>query len=316
MEYVTLGRSNLNVSRIALGGIALGGGYGPVDRQEAISTIWAALDKGINFFDTSLAYGGGTGVEILGDAIAADRANAIVAAKVGAGFDSSGRFWASNRRSIILFQVEGTLRRLGSEYIDLCQIYGPDPHTNPDETLAALDELRRAGKVRNAGLCNANTAALRDTLKHGRLESLQCPYNIIHRSLEEATIRFCRATRIGILACEPFGRGLLLGKFARRESDSTRNFDGRYGFERNTENVNRLRTLADQEGLTLLQLALGWILQNPAVASVICGARNAEQIEQCASAAVELNPEHVVAIEQIVGEGRPLDVTRPATIVS
>ncbi len=308
MQTVTLGKSNLTISRIGLGGLAFGGHLGDITRTEVFRTIQAALEGGITLFDSSPAYGAGMAEEILGEALGYDRNRVVIATKIGAGIDSSGQFWCLNNRPNILRQVDGSLKRLRREYIDIYYIPGNDPTTPLAETVEAMEELRTRGKIKLIGFCTSSVDTLREALKHGHIDVVQTTYNILNRSIATEFVSFCRATHIPIIACEPFCRGLLTGalhKHSSFDADDLRIEDKRFRgerFRRHIENVNRLRAIAEQEGLSLIQLALGWIVQNPMISSVTCGAKNRLQIRQSILALnTELTPETVIAVDQIIG---------------
>jgi myo-inositol catabolism protein IolS len=319
MQAQILGKTPLKVSRIALGSIAFGGHYGIVGRYECIRTIQAAVEGGVTLFDTSPSYGGGLAEEILGNALGAGVNDLVIASKIGAGIDSTGQFWCLNNRPNILRQIEKSLARLHREYIDLYFIPGDDPQTPIGETVTTLEELRERGKIRFIGYCTSNSDRLREALKHGRIDVVQTPYNILERSITLHLIPFCRATRIPIIACEPYCRGLLTGKLHKHSSfdlDDLRIEDKRFRgeqFRTSIETVNRLRAYADAEELSLVQLAIGWIRQNPMIACIVTGAKSRLQIRQSiVSSDVDLTPEQVIAVDQIVGSNVPQRTERIA----
>jgi len=308
MRYSQLGKTGLTISRIGLGGLPFGGHYGPVAKSDAVRAIRAAVEEGVTFFDTSPSYGAGLAEEILGEALGSHIHEVTVATKVGTGIDSEGHFWPLNTRGNITRQVEESLRRLRRAVIDIYQIHGPDPTTPLSETMEAMEELRRLGKIRAIGFCGATPEILRDSLQYGRIDAALVPYNILTRSIEEELLPFCRAANVAVLACEPYCRGLLTGKFHKNsvfEADDFRIEDRRFRgdmFRSHIESINRLRTLADQEGLTLTQLALAWILQNPQIGVAVCGAKTRLQFRQAVTATgIDLTPDQVMAVDQIVG---------------
>jgi len=309
MQTLTLGKTALTISRIGLGGLPFGGHFGSVSTVEMIRTIQAGLEGGITLFDTSPAYGGGTAEELLGKALKFEGNKVVVATKIGSGIDSTGHFWCLNNRPNVLRQVDGSLTRLQRECIDIYFIPGDDPATPIGETVDAMEELRSRGKIRFIGYCTARVERLREALNHGHIDAVQTPYNIFNRTIEADLIPFCRAAQIPIIACEPYCRGLLTGSLHKHSSfdiDDLRIEDKRFRGERyrnNIENVNRLQTIAAQEGLSLVQLSLGWILQNPKIAGVVCGAKNMLQIRQSIlGSGVELTPDIIMAVDQTVGD--------------
>ena len=309
MEYNAIGRSSLRVSRIGMGGLAFGGHYGDIERGDVIRTVRAAVEKGVTFFDTSPTYGNGLAETFLGEALGSNRNDVVIATKNGAGIDSSMTMWRNIDRETVTQQVENSLRRLRREYIDSYFLYGPDPRSPLGDTMETLEEMRRAGKIRSIGFCTTEADVVREALQYGHPEFVLAPYNILNRTIEEELIPFCRATNIGILACEPFCRGLLLGRIHKNsvfDLADLRVEDKRFrgeGFRQNIEIVNRLRSFAYQEGFTMMQLALGWSLQNTLVKVAVCGAKSATHIEESIAALeIQLTPEQILAIDQIVGE--------------
>lgn len=314
MHTVTLGKTNRTISRIGLGGLAFGGHLGDITRHEAIRTIQAALEGDVTLFDSSPTYGAGMGEEILGEALGYYRDKVTIATKIGAGIDSRGQFWCLNNRPNILRQVDGSLKRLRREVVDIYFIPGEDPSTSLEETVVAMEELRTRGKIRFIGYCTSRTHRLREALKYGRIDVVQASYNILDRTIVSELIPFCRATHIPIISCEPYSRGLLTGTLNKHSSfdvDDLRIEDKRFRgeqFRKHIEDVNRLRSIADQEGLSLIQLSLGWILQNPIIAGVICGAKSRLQIRQTILASnTGLTPETVIAVDQIIGSAVTLE---------
>jgi myo-inositol catabolism protein IolS len=308
MEYVNLGRTTQKVSRIGLGGLAFGGHYGPLETIDVLRTIHQAIDLGVTFFDTSPTYGDGRAEELLGEALGAHVDRIVIATKIGGGGVSELGTWRNNDRASILKRVELSLKRLGRDYIDLVLLYGPDPHTPPGETMETLLELKQAGKILYTGTCDGDEGRLREFQRYGRFDAVQVPYNVLNRTAEKQIMPFCRTTGTAFLACEPFLCGLLHGRLHQNavfDLTDLRVRDRRFRGQRyrnNVEMVNRLRRLAEQEGMTLTQLALGWLLQNPAVQLAVCGAKDAQQVRQIAAAGSSLlTPDQVFLLEQTVG---------------
>ena len=309
MNHTTIGRLNASVSRVGLGGLAFGGHYGDMEMREIIRTVRAAIESGVTLFDTSPTYGNGIAELLLGEALGANRNDVFLATKDGTSTDSPLTGWQTIDRKTIIHQVEESLRRLRREYVDLYFIDGPDPRLPLGETMEVLEELRLSGKIRSIGFCTSEVDVLREAMQYGRPEAVLLPYNILNRSVEETLIPFCRATSISILACEPFCRGLLLGHMHKNHAFDMADLrveDKRFRGERfrqNVEIVNRLRSLAYQDGLSMAQLSMGWALQNSVVSVAVCGAKSAAHIQEAVAAAdVELTPDQIIAIDQIVGE--------------
>ena len=297
------------MSRIGLGGLPFGGHYGPVERGEVVRTIRAAVEEGVTFFDTSPTYGDGLAERLLAEALGSDRDNVVIATKAAASSDIFANLRQANDPATIRRRAEESLKRLGRDHIDLYQICGTDPHTPIAKTMEAMEELRSAGIIRFIGFCTSKTVILREALKHGRVDAVQLSFNALDRSIEGDVLPFCRAACIKIHACEPFCCSLLLGSLHKNSSfdEADRRIeDKRFRgeqFRHSIETVNRLRAFAYQEGLTLLQLALGWVLQDPLIKIAICGAKNHHQIRETVAAGnVNLTPEQIIEIDQIVGE--------------
>ncbi len=308
MEYVRLGRTTQQVSRIGLGGLAFGGHYGPIDRIEMIRTVHQAVDLGVTFFDTSPTYGEGKAEELLGEALGAHLDRVVVTTRIGTGGALELGTWRNNDRASIISRVESSLKRLRRDYIDLVLLYGPDPHTPPAETMETLLELKESGKILHAGTCDGDEERLREFHRYGRFDALQVPYNMLNRTAEDSAIPAARSMGMAFLVCEPFLCGLLHGHHHQNavfDLSDRRVRDRRFRGQRyrnSVETVNRLRRLAEQEGLSLTQLSLGWLLQNPAVTVAVCGAKSAQQVRQIAAAgASRLTPEQMFLVEQTVG---------------
>jgi aryl-alcohol dehydrogenase-like predicted oxidoreductase len=310
MQFIRLGRTDLTVSRVGLGTYAFGGFYGGVSPTTAAQIVQAALDVGVTLFETGSSYG--PAEEFLTEALGSSRNRVIIVVQMCPCAATEGGERCGLREWIIR-DVEVSLKRLQREYIDVYQIGTPEPWWSIQETMEVMQELRGSGKVRYVGFANPSTSILRDALKGGRIETVQATYNILQRSVEHEVLPFVRATRMGLLVCEVFGRGLLSGRFQMNsifQEDDLRARDKRFrgeAFRMHVENVNRLRSLAGQEGLTLPQLALGWVFQNPVVAAAVCGATSPHHIRQAATATgIELTPEQSLAIDQILVSAHPV----------
>jgi aryl-alcohol dehydrogenase-like predicted oxidoreductase len=295
------------LTRVGVGGLAFGGHYGTQQKSDSMRTIRAALEQGIRFFDTSPAYGGGRAETILGDSLGAERYNVTIATRIAAVTDSPFSPERHHATEAVLQQLEESLRRLRRDYVDIYLL--DHAHQGPAlrDVIETLETLRRDGKIRKIGIVQPDTASLREALKCGRVDVIQHPYNIINRVIDAEILPFCRAARIELHVCEPFSCGLLVGHLHKNSSfdmEDRRVEDKRFRgeqYRKNIELMNRLRPLAYQEGLTLHDLALGWVLQNPLVAVALCGARLPQHIHQMVAATrVRLTPEQIIAVDQIV----------------
>ncbi len=291
MEFIKLGDSDLKASRIGFGCWAIGGtDWGPVDDDESVKAIRKALDCGINFFDTADVYGDGHSEEVLARALGTERKNAIVATKVGGVRKKGSPPRHDTSREHILRAIDASLTRLKTDYIDLYQIHVPDASTPISETMSALNELKRQGKILHVGLSNIKVEDIEEYMKHGAVTTLQPAYSMLERHAERGLFPFCRENNIGVLAYSPLGRGLLTGKYTRESTfppDDVRAIDTAFQgkmYEINLDCVEKLRKPAADSGRTLTQLAIAWALSHPAVSVALVGAKTAPQVKENAAA--------------------------------
>ncbi len=310
-----LGTSGLVVSTVGLGCNNLGrAGSRTEDPAAATAVVHAALDAGITFFDTADVYGAppGRSEELLGQALGARRADVVIATKFGMDArGSNGRdFGARGSRRYIRQAVEASLRRLGTDWIDLYQLHAPDLGTPLEETLAALDDLVTAGTVRYLGHSNFSGWQLADaawTAQSGSRTpfiSAQNQYSLLHRDAERELIPAAHAFGVGVLPFFPLANGLLTGKYTRENVPA----DSRLKLFKPAlletapwEALEALQHFADERGIGMLDVAFGWLLAQPQVASVIAGATTAEQVTANARAAAwEPTDEDLAAIDEIL----------------
>jgi aryl-alcohol dehydrogenase-like predicted oxidoreductase len=316
MEYIQLGRSGLNVSRICFGTWQFSGDWGSVERDEAIAAIRAALDQGVTFFDTAQAYGFGDSEALLGEALGADihRDDVIVATKGGLRPVDDG-VQRDASPDFLRDGVETSLRHLGVEAIDLYQVHWPDPETSFEETGAALKELKDEGKIRHVGVSNFSPAEMDALSRTIEVETDQPPYNLFNRGIEEDVLPYCREQDVGLLVYGPLSHGLLSGNFDPSrlgEDDWRRGHEPFAGdnLERNLEAVKRLEEFADQRGHTLAQIAVAWVLAQPGVHVAITGARRPAHIEGIAPAAeIELSEDELAEIDELTGAAKAWGLT-------
>jgi 1-deoxyxylulose-5-phosphate synthase len=298
MDHARLGRTGLQVSRLCLGTMTFGL---QSDESTAVAILDRAAEGGIDFLDTSDAYplGGdlstrGITEEILGRWLHRKRDRFIVATKC---FAPTGPapFDAGNSRKHILAAVDASLRRLQTDYIDLYQLHGYDRATPIDETLSALDDLVHAGKVRYIGCSNFLTYQLvraigrSETLRLARFDSVQPRYNLLFRQIEREMLPFCHEEGVGVIPYNPIAGGLLSGKHSRTApppegtrftlGNAAQNYQDRYWHDREFDTVDALRQLADKAGISLVTLAVAWVLSNPAITAPIIGASRPEQLD-------------------------------------
>jgi aryl-alcohol dehydrogenase-like predicted oxidoreductase len=287
MTYRHLGDSGLVVSVVGIGCNNFGG---RMDQAATDAVVGQALDSGITLFDTADVYGGGgKSEEMLGKALGSRRGDAVIATKFGGDMQgANGPDWgARGSRRYVRKAVESSLRRLGTDYIDLYQIHSPDPVTPREETLSALTELVRAGKVRYLGSSNYAGWQVLDadwisrTAGLERFVSAQNRYSLLDRGVEKELVPACEHAGVGILPYFPLASGLLTGKYRRGEPapEGTRLATRRDTLENaDFDRVEALQRFADERGVSLLHVAIGGLAAQPAVASVIAGATRPEQV--------------------------------------
>jgi aryl-alcohol dehydrogenase-like predicted oxidoreductase len=263
--------------------------------RDSLATIRRAIDLGINLIDTAPIYGHGRSEELVGRAVAesGQRDKVLLATKVGLDWNKERtRVWRDSRPSRIARELEESLTRLRTDVIDIYQVHWPDPGTPFEESMAALLQAQRQGKIRFIGVSNYNQAQIERCLKAGPIQVVQPPYNLFERGIEqEGLLRFCRDHRIGTLIYGPLCRGLLSGKYRGDEtfdSGDVRAMDPKFQRERfctYVACVDRLKEVARRYRKTVGQLAIRWCLDQPGVTVALCGARRPGQIEENAGGA-------------------------------
>jgi aryl-alcohol dehydrogenase-like predicted oxidoreductase len=262
-----------------------------LDESATAAVVHAALDAGINFFDTADIYGGTKSEEFLGRALGRRRGQVVIATKFGMEVDAERH---GAKPDYVRRAAEDSLRRLGTDHIDLYQIHQPDPATPVADTLAALDDLVKAGKVREIGCSNFTVAQLREAesaVREGatRFASVQNEYSLLHREPEEDVIPECLRSGLAFIPYFPLASGLLTGKYRLgHPAPKGSRLESRFGTEpftnENLELGEALSAFAESHGHTLLELAVSWLVSRPAVASVIAGAMSPEQVRENADA--------------------------------
>jgi aryl-alcohol dehydrogenase-like predicted oxidoreductase len=286
MRYVPLGESGLMVSVVGVGCNAFGS---RMDADRVRTVVDAAIDHGVTLFDTADVYGDGASEELLGRALGSRRDDVVVATKFGMGDHAAEHFGAHGSRRYVRRAVEASLRRLGTDHIDLYQLHAPDPITPVEETLAAMGELVTEGKVRYLG--SSNLAAwqvveadwVARTAGFERFVSAQNEYSLYNRAAEEELVPACESVGVGILPYFPLAYGLLTGKYRRGEAAPEGSRLATPGQASRLEHadwarIDALQDLADERGITMLTLAMGGLAAQPAVASVIAGMTRPEQV--------------------------------------
>ncbi|MFI2485714.1 aldo/keto reductase [Promicromonospora kroppenstedtii] len=311
MQYRNLGRTGIKVSPYALGAMMFGA-IGNPDHDESVKIIHKALDAGINFIDTADAYSRGESEEIVGKALKGRRDDVVLATKVHLPMSDDPNHRGNSRRWIIA-EVENSLRRLGTDHIDLYQIHRPDPDTDVEDTLAALTYLINSGKVRAIGsstmpaadIVQAQWVAERRGLERFRTE--QPPYSILNRGIERDVLPVAQQYGMGTLVWSPLAGGMLTGRYRKgRASDAHR---AQFGFkhlqdEQRLDVVEQLIPVAEEAGMPLNHLAMAFAIAHPGVTSAIIGPRTMEHLDSAlAGAEVSLSDEILDRIDAIVPPG-------------
>lgn len=293
MEYRKLGSSGLKISEIGLGGNNFGWW---ADEQTSVSVINHAIDMGVNFIDTADVYDRGHSEEFIGQAIKDKRAQVLIATKFGSPM-GEGPNERGGSRYYVVKAVDASLRRLQTDYIDLYQIHFPDATTPIEETLCALDDIIRAGKVRYIGCSNFAAWQLCEALWISKVNSLpsfvtvQPRYNLFDRQIERELVPCCQSYGIGVIPYSPLAGGFLTGKYRRGEEPP----DGRLSRQMSTasglfkednwDKLSKLEDFASERGHTMGELAIAWLLSRPWLSTVIAGARKIEQVSANVAAA-------------------------------
>jgi aryl-alcohol dehydrogenase-like predicted oxidoreductase len=297
MRYKKLGRTGLEVSSLCLGTMAFGRW---IDEEASVSIIDTALNNGINFIDTAnyygkgqdqeFNYGTGESEEILGRALKGKRDQVVLATKLGRPV-GTGKNKRGLSRIHIMGEIENQLRRLQTDYIDLYQVHTFDPHTPLEETLRALDDLVRQGKVRYIGCSNyaawqiAKSHAISEKMNLEKFVSVQPQYNLLSREIEQELLPFCESEGTGVMAYSPMARGMLSGKYKSPEDvpPESRAAHGEkllknYFTDRNFQLVDHYRVLAEKNEVSLSQFSLSWVLNQSRITSAIIGASKVHHV--------------------------------------
>ncbi|MDG3004949.1 aldo/keto reductase [Paludisphaera mucosa] len=311
METRRLGNQGLVVSRLGLGCMGMSDAYGPADEAESIATIHRAIELGITLFDTSDAYGPFTNEELVGKAIGDRRDRVSVATKFGfvGGTDGKGGGSIDGRPEYVREACEGSLRRLGVDHIDLYYQHRVDPNVPIEETVGAMAELVRQGKVKYLGLCEAASETIRRAHAVHPITALQTEYSLWSRDPEDDVLPTVRELGIGYVAYSPLGRGFLTGRLRRFEDlapDDWRRHRPRFqgaNFQKNLELVDRVKEIAASKGATPAQLALAWLLAQEGVVPIPGTKRRRNLEENAAATDISLTADDLRRIEEAAPKG-------------
>jgi aryl-alcohol dehydrogenase-like predicted oxidoreductase len=295
MEYRQFGRTDLKVSAIGFGCWEIGGTYGRIDEGEFRRAVARAIDGGITCFDTAEAYGMGVSEEALARALGLRRNDVVLATKFGVGYEEMPNRRDSSRVRV-LTSIDKSLQRLRTDHVDIYLVHWPDPNTPFDETMAALDDVVRQGKVRYVGVSNFRLPQIEEAMRTRRIDVVQYAWNMFDRRMQTEIFPYCAAQEIGVMAYGSLAYGMLSGTFHPGMSFDENDWRSRSGmvgnlnlfrtlfgpehFPRNLAAVEDLKRLAAKHDKTLPQFALRWTLSNPVVGTALVGLRTPAEVSE------------------------------------
>lgn len=308
MEYRKFG--DLEVSVIGYGAWGIGGApfWKNEGDKKSIDSIKASFDQGINIFDTAPVYGFGHSEELIGEALKPVREKVILATKCGLRWDkeSLSALRKDASRKSILEEIDQSLKRLGTDWIDLYQVHWPDVETSHQETMETLLEIQEQGKIRSIGVSNYSAVQIKECSQYAKIISLQPEYSLLAREIEKETVPLCIENDIGIIAYSPLSSGVLTGKYDKntkfkdwRGKGIIGTFTGE-GYTENISKVDLLKVIALEEGKTCGQMAINWVLRQPGLTTALVGVKNPVQMEEnLKSIGWQPSKENCEKIEQI-----------------
>ncbi|MFZ0034062.1 MAG: aldo/keto reductase [Sedimentisphaerales bacterium] len=315
MQKRQLGYTDLKLTTVGLGTWAMGGpwqfGWGPQDDGESIAAILEALDLGVNWIDTAAIYGCGHSEELVGKALRQTSQKPFIATKCGLPWNDKREKVSCLKSKSIREECHASLKRMGVKVIDLYQVHRPEPDSDIEQAWEEMARLQEQGKVKYIGVSNFSVAQLDRIRKIAPVASLQPPYNMLRREVEDELLGYCAENNIGVIVYSPMQRGLLTGKFSHERLAALPLDDHRRKlsevqeprFSAILQLVDRLRPIAERNGRTLAQLAISWVLRRSEVTAAIVGARKPEQIAETAPASDwTLAQEDIEEIEQLLAE--------------
>lgn len=322
MEYRKLGNTDLKLSAITYGAFAIGGNmWGGNEKKDSIESVKASIDHGVTTLDTAPFYGFGLSEEMIGEAIKDyDRTKIQLLTKFGLVWDGSnqgkGEFFFDAEeggkkipiykyasKANVIKEVEESLKRLNTDYIDLLQIHWPDSTTPISETMEALEVLLQQGKIRAAGVSNYSVDQVAEARKSVNIASDQVSYSMLNRSIESDLVPYAQENDLGIIVYSPMERGLLTGKYFKEEklkgNDHRNGYFQQFDLQKVKAFLDAITPLAESKGATLSQLVLKWTSMQPAITIVLAGARNAEQaIANAKAIAIDLSTDDLAFIDR------------------
>jgi len=324
MRTRRIGQSSIEASVIGFGTWGIGGWmWGGTDETAAIAAIHAAIDEGISLIDTAPAYGLGLSEELVGRAIQGRRERVVLATKCGLVWHTRrGNYFFTEDDHLVYrylgaesirYEVEQSLRRLQTDYIDLYQTHWQDPTTPIEETMSTLLDLKQEGKIRAIGVSNVSVAEVSEYLRFGVVDSAQEKYSMIDRDIEAELLPYCEQHGIAMLSYSSLALGLLTGKIGpdrRFTGDDQRTTDPRYTLENRQRIADMLREItpiAERYALSMAQLVIAWTAHQPGITHVLCGARNpAQAVENARAGNVRLAEADIAAVDQVVRSYQPV----------
>ncbi len=313
MKTARLGNSELEITKVGLGTWAIGGpwlyGWGPQDDNDSIKAIIEAMEVGVNWLDTAPIYGFGHSEEIVAKALSQTNIKPIIATKCGIVWSKTVQRQTCLKTESIIAECEASLKRLKVDVIDLYQMHWGDPDEDIEEGFEAMAKCVKAGKVRYLGVSNFSVEQMKRVMKIHPITSLQPPYSMLRRDIEDEILPFCKENNIGVIVYSPLLKGMLSGKFTAEKvaalaADDVRHKDANFKpplLDVNLKIVEGLKEIAKQNGITTAQLAIAWTLRNPEVTAAIAGARREGQIKETALAAdITLSNDDIAEIEELL----------------
>jgi myo-inositol catabolism protein IolS len=294
MEHRPFGRTGLEVSAVGFGCWEIGGGYGDIEEQDFVRAISRSLDLGVNCFDTAEGYGMGASERALGAALGKRRDEAIIVSKFGMAYRDKPNMRDSSRERV-LETIDKCLKNLGTDYVDVYLVHWPDRNTPFEETMSALDDVVRDGKVRFVGLSNFKLEEIEACMAMRRIDVVQYGWNMFDRRMQQEILPYCAENGVGFMAYGGLSYGLLTGTFTEDHDFGSADWRARQGnmgaikifaalfgpekFKDNVRAVNELKEVAARYGKSIAQLALRWATSHPAVSTALVGCRNVAEVE-------------------------------------
>ena len=316
MELRPLGKTDIQVSAVALGCWPIAGMASPgTNDEDSLATIGACFELGINHLDTAYCYGrNGQSERLIARALGGRRDEMVIATKGGLHWDENGKLVHDASPATLRRQCEESLRRLGTDRVELLYVHAPDENVPVAETAGAMKRLLDEGKTRAVGVSNFTLAQLEAFAAECPLAAHQPPYNMLQRGIEADTLPWCRRLAVSVLVYWPLLKGLLAGKISRdhvfAETDSRRKYPMFHGreWQKNHDLLDKLRQIAAEGGCTVAELVINWTIQQPGVTAALCGAKRPDQIRETAAAAGwKLTADQLAGIDRALAErGTPI----------